>query len=171
MKEHPFIFCAGHWEGEGKITMNMLMEELPFKTSWSVQGKDFAGKVTCAQDFRFTAQAGVGEGGMRNELCFYDFSHDTFTVRMENENVVQIVGTGVYDEKRIAWEFLNNDMEFQGFEVYTLQSDGTYEMHGEYVTSDPELAAPGQLRSKIEAIIRPKIKQLEFDSKDSSGPF
>ena len=36
---------------------------------------------------------------------------------MENQNVGRIVGAGVYDEKQIAWEFRNNDMDFEGFET------------------------------------------------------
>ena len=67
---------------------------------------------------------------------------------MENQNVGRIVGTGVYDDDMIAWEFRNNDMNFEGYETYHLQSDGSYQMKGEYITSD-------QFRTVIEARIYP----------------
>jgi hypothetical protein len=161
MKQHPFIFNAGNWVGEGKITLNLVEEELVFNTNWAIQGKDFAGKVLCSQDIQIH---GLAEN-MRNELTFYDFGTKEFCVDMENQNVGRIVGTGVYDENRLGWEFRNNDMEFEGFETYTKQPDGSYHMHGEYVTSD-------QFRTKIEARIWEKEKQIDFEGNDShEGPF
>lgn len=139
---HPFIFSPGSWCGEGKIVLNMVEEELIFNTNWSVQNRDFAGKVSCSQDIQI---AGLSEN-MRNDLTFYDFRPKTFSVDMENPNVGRIVGTGVYDEQMLAWEFLNNDAQFEGYETYTLQPDGSYLMRGEYVTSD-------QFRTQIEARI------------------
>ena len=149
MKQHPFIFGAGDWVGEGKITLNMIEDELNFNTIWSVQGKDAAGKVISSQDIQIH---GLSEN-MRNDLTFYNFSADGFSVDMENQNVGHIVGVGVYDEKQIGWEFRNNEMDFEGFETYTLQPDGSYHMHGEYVTSD-------QFRTKIEARIWQRAKPL-----------
>jgi hypothetical protein len=157
MFNHSFIFNSGNWTGEGKITLNMVEEDLFFNTNWFVQGKDFAGKVACAQEIQIH---GLSEN-MRNELTFYDFNQKTFTVDMENQNVGRIVGTGVFDEKMIAWEFRGNDMNFEGFETYSLQSDGSYTMKGEYVTSD-------QFRTQIEARIWPGGKVEEEDKEDSS---
>lgn len=142
MFKHTFIFSPGSWSGEGKIVLNMVEEELIFNTNWAVQNRDFAGKVTCAQDIQIQ---GLSEN-MRNELTFYDFQTKTFSVDMENQNVGRIVGTGVFDDNLIAWEFKNNDMNFEGFETYSLQPDGSYMMKGEYVTSD-------QFRTQIEARI------------------
>ena len=142
MFKHTFIFSPGSWSGEGKIVLNMVEEELIFNTNWAIQNRDFAGKVTCAQDIQIQ---GLSEN-MRNELTFYDFQTKTFSVDMENQNVGRIVGTGVFDDNLIAWEFKNNDMNFEGFETYSLQPDGSYMMKGEYVTSD-------QFRTQIEARI------------------
>jgi hypothetical protein len=153
MFNHLFIFSPGTWSGEGKILLNMVEEELQFNTSWSVQNKDFAGKVACCQDVQIQ---GLSES-MRNELTFYDFQAKTFSVDMENQNIGRIVGTGVYDEKTIAWEFRNNDMNFEGYETYTLQDDGSYQMKGEYVTSD-------QFRTQIEARIH--LSSREAPSQD-----
>jgi hypothetical protein len=149
MFNHSFIFSPGTWYGEGKILLNMVEEELVFNTCWAVQNKDFAGKVSCAQEVQIH---GLSEN-MRNDLSFYDFQNKTFLVDMENPNLGRVVGTGVYDEKMIAWEFKNNDMNFEGYETYSLQSDGSYHMKGEYVTSD-------QFRTQIEARIWLQSKEV-----------
>ena len=156
MFNHTFILSPGTWRGEGKILLNMVEEELIFNTNWAVLNKDFAGKVTCAQDIQIH---GLSEN-MRNELTFYDFQEKTFAVDMENQNVGHIVGQGVYDDKTIAWEFRNNDMNFEGFETYDLQSDGSYLMKGEYVTSD-------QFRTLIEARLWPHSKEVPNFDEDS----
>ena len=145
MFNHTFIFNPGAWAGEGKIVLNMVEEELSFNTDWAIQNKDFSGKVTCAQDIQIQ---GLSEN-MRNELTFYDFGPKHFSVDMENQNVGRIVGTGIYDEKMIGWEFRGSDSNFEGFETYTLQPDGSYHMKGEYITSD-------QFRTQIEARLFPK---------------
>jgi len=161
MFNHSFIFSPGTWSGEGKITLNMVEEELPFNTRWAVQNKDFAGKVASAQDIQIHGLA----DNMRNELTFYNFQQSTFSVDMENQNIGRIVGTGVYDDKMIAWEFRNNDMNFEGYETYTLQNDGSYLMKGEYVTSD-------QFRTQIEARIWAQSKEappIDAEGDESSG--
>lgn len=152
MDTHHFIFSPGAWMGEGKITLNLVEEELVFNTNWNVQARDFTGKVGCAQEIQIH---GLSEN-MRNDLSFYDFQSHSFSVDMENPNIGKIVGTGVYDDKTIAWEFRNNDMNFEGFETYALQPDGSYHMRGEYVTSD-------QFRTQIEARIWPS---QEVDSEE-----
>lgn len=157
MFNHSFIFNPGNWTGEGKITLNMVEEELFFNTNWFVLTKDFAGKVACAQEIQIQ---GLSEN-MRNELTFYDFSNKSFAVDMENQNIGRIIGTGVFDDKMIAWEFRGNDMNFEGFETYALQSDGSYTMKGEYVTSD-------QFRTQIEARIWSGPRSEEEDKEDSS---
>jgi len=157
MFNHTFIFSPGTWFGEGKIVLNMVEEELIFNTNWAVQNRDFAGKVMCAQDIQIQ---GLSEN-MRNELTFYDFQTKTFSVDMENQNVGRIVGTGVFDDKMIAWEFRNNDMNFEGYETYQQQPDGSYMMKGEYVTSD-------QFRTQIEARIWPQSKEASNTDQDES---
>jgi len=158
MFNHSFIFSPGSWRGEGKILLNMVEEELVFNTNWAVQDKDFAGKVSCAQEIQIQ---GLSEN-MRNELSFYDFQNKTFSVDMENQNVGRIVGTGVYDDQMIAWEFRNNDMNFEGYETYQLQPDGSYQMKGEYVTSD-------QFRTVIEAHIWPQPVEAPSEEESEGG--
>jgi hypothetical protein len=140
--EHKFIFLPSSWMGEGTITLNMVEEELGFFTKWNVLDKDFAEKVKSVQEIQI---AGISEN-MRNELTFFDFTKNGFSVEMENLNIGRVVGKGVYNEKLIAWEFRENDLNFEGFETYRLLEDGSYSMHSEYVTSD-------QFRTQIEGRI------------------
>jgi hypothetical protein len=155
---HPFIFSPGSWYGEGKIVLNMVEEELIFNTNWTVQNRDFAGKVGASQEIQIQGLA----DNMQNELTFYDFQPKTFCVDMENPNIGRITGTGLYDEKAIAWEFRNNDMNFEGFETYTVQPDGSYEMRGEYVTSD-------QFRTRIEARIWQRTNEVPSSEEEQES--
>ena len=136
----------------------MVEEELLFNTNWSVQDRDFAGKVTAAQEIQIQ---GLSDN-MRNELTFYDFQHKTFCVDMENPNIGRITGTGIYDEQTVAWEFRNNDMNFEGFETYAIQPDGSYVMRGEYVTSD-------QFRTRIEARLAQRKNEVSSSDEEQDG--
>jgi hypothetical protein len=138
MFKHTFIFQPQAWVGEGTITLNMVEEELIFYTKWNILTSE-AGKIKSLQEIQI---AGISEN-MKNELTFFDFAEGTFSVEMENLNIGKIIGKGIVDEKLIAWEFRNNEMNFEGFETYILQNDGSYLMRVEYVTSD-------QFRTQIE---------------------
>lgn len=139
---HTFIFVPKPWIGEGVITLNMVEERLNFFTKWSVSEPDFSGKIQSVQELQIS---GISEN-MRNELTFFDFTDNKFSVEMENLNIGKVVGTGVFDEKMLAWEFRENDLNFEGFETYHLQNDGSYIIHAEYVTSD-------QFRTQIDGKI------------------
>lgn len=147
MLKHSFIHTAGYWVGEGKISLNMVEEDLMFVTHWNVSSRDFSGKVQATQEIQIQ---GLSEQ-MRNALTFYDFQGQKFSVDMENENVGRVVGTGVFDEKVIAWEFRGNDMNFEGFETYHIQPDGSYLIRAEFITSD-------QFRTQIEGRIWQQTK-------------
>lgn len=142
MKNHDFILKPSSWIGEGNITLNMVEEDLSFYTKWQVMDKDPSGKIQAVQEIQI---GGISEN-MRNELTFFDFNEKGFSIEMENLNIGKITGRGVFDEKVIAWEFRNNEMNFEGFETYYLQTDGSYLVHAEYVTSD-------QFRTQIEGRI------------------
>lgn len=163
--KHSFIFSPGAWVGEGKISLSMVEEELFFNTAWNVQTRDFSGKVLCAQDIQVR---GLSEG-MRNELLFFDFQNNAFSVEMENQNIGRILGTGIYDDQVIGWEFRNRDVSFEGFETYYLQEDGSYKMRGEYITSD-------QFRTQIEAKIwldstKAPFTEIEPNEEDEGEDF
>lgn len=142
MKEHDFIKRPFSWIGEGNISLNMVEEDLTFYTNWKVSEPDNLGRIQATQEIQI---GGISEN-MRNELTFYDFTNKGFSVEMENSNIGKVVGKGVMDDKIIAWEFRNNDLNFEGFETYFLQDDGSYLVHVEYVTSD-------QFRTQLEGRI------------------
>jgi hypothetical protein len=148
MGNHSFLFSPGSWYGEGKISLSMVEEELLFTTLWTIQPKDFAGKVACTQEIQIQGLA----DNMRNELTFFQGAEKHFSVDMENPNLGRVAGTGIVDEKTIAWEFRNNDLNFEGYESYQLQSDGSYLMKGEYLTTD-------QFRTQIEAKLWPRASE------------
>ena len=155
--KHYFIFEPKAWIGEGVITLNMVEERLNFFTKWAVTEPDFAGKIQSVQELQIS---GISEN-MRNELTFFDFSNNKFSVEMENLNIGRVVGIGVFDEKMIAWEFRENDLNFEGYETYHLQKDGGYLMHAEYVTSD-------QFRTQIDGKLWQPPKSTD-ESKDQKN--
>ena len=73
---------------------------------------------------------------MHNQFSFYDFADEQFKVQLENPTIGKVIGTGIYRPKLLAWEFRNNGMEFEGFEMYELLADGSYFMHAEYVSNE-----------------------------------
>lgn len=154
MKNHQFIFSPGLWSGEGRIVLNMVEEHLFFNTKWSILNPDFSGKIQCTQEIQIQ---GLPEH-MKNELSFYDFKGRSFVVSMENQNVGCIQGVGICDDKMIAWEFRNNE-NFEGYETYILEDDGSYTMKGEYITTD-------QFRTQIEARIW--LQSREAPTQDES---
>jgi hypothetical protein len=156
LKTHDFILKRNSWIGEGNITLNMVEEDLSFYTKWQVADNDTSGKISAVQEIQIS---GISEN-MRNELTFYDFTPKSFMIEMENLNIGKVVGKGVFDEKLIAWEFRDNELNFEGFESYYLQDDGSYLMHAEYVTSD-------QFRTQIEGRIwLPPIGSITDESKE-----
>ena len=154
---HNFIFKPGIWYGEGKIQLNMIEEELLFQTSWSILVEDSSNQIHCIQEIQID---GLSEN-MKNELVFFNFKEQSFSVEMTNYNIEKVLGNGLIDKKMIAWEFTNKEMNFEGFEVYHLQGDEGYSMHAEYVTSD-------QFRTKILGKIWKKSSQdqIEFKEKE-----
>ena len=154
---HTFILQPSLWKGEGKISLNMVDEVLTFVTQWNIKDKDVAGKVISSQEIQIS---GISEY-MQNALTFFDFTSKSFSVEMENPNIGKIIGTGLYDDKVLAWQFRDNDMNFEGFETYHLQEDGSYQMHAEYVTSD-------QFRTQIDGRIWQvqKIEDHKLDEKE-----
>lgn len=156
--KHTFILKPNFWIGEGNITLNMVEEDLSFYTKWQINDNELVGKIKAVQEIQI---GGISEN-MRNELTFFDFREKDFSVEMENMNVGKVIGKGVLDDKLVAWEFRSKELNFEGFETYYLQEDGSYVMHAEYVTED-------QFRTKIEGRIWiPSVKGAKklFEDKE-----
>ena len=133
MIEHPFIFKAGAWLGEGKITLSMMEDALPFYTKWKVPEISSNGRVDSMQEIQITGLADV----MQNQFAFYDITRKGFHIELENQSIGQVVGKGIISEKLIGWEFRLDHLGFEGFEFYEKSElPDTYLMHAEYATND-----------------------------------
>ena len=152
MNKHNFIFTPTVWLGEGKIQLNMVEEELPFYTKWTIAPKDDGGKIECIQHIQVK---GLSEM-MHNQLIFSDFAQRNFAIELDNPSIGRVIGKGLITDKLIAWEFRVPQIGFEGFESYEKQPDDSYLMHAEYATAD-------QLRT----VIKGKVWQ-ETSSKKSS---
>ena len=55
---------------------------------------------------------------------------------MKNDIVGTVLGKGVINPKKIAWEFRDSKTGFEGIEIFEIQPDGTYLTHAEFTTPD-----------------------------------
>jgi hypothetical protein len=140
MTQHAFVLAAGKWVGEGKITFSASSELVHFYTRWlfgSVEG----GTITGTQEVEMPGN----EPNMMNRFAFSNVTPSSFAIELENEILGYVKGSGVIDDKTIAWEFHGSN-GIEGFEVYTLQDNGDYMLHAEY-------ASPDQFRTIIDGRI------------------
>lgn len=131
-QKHPFLLESHNWLGEGKITLSMVEEELDFFTRWNLGARDPSGQIEASQEVQIKGLSDV----MHNQFLLTDFTPTQFKVELENAALGVIHGKGIVKDNLIAWEFRDNELEFEGFEFYELQEDGTYLMRAEYATPD-----------------------------------
>jgi len=144
MTHHKFIFSAGIWLGEGQVAFNTSMEKLKFRTQWNIsQQQDDI--IRCKQQVEL---AGITEQVI-NYLTISAITPSSFVVELTNDMVEKTKGTGIIDDRRIAWEF-QGDSDFEGLEVYDLQEDDKYRFHAEYLSSE-------QFRTIIDGLIWRKV--------------
>lgn len=110
----------------------MVEEELDFMTRWSLGAQDAEGMIPAEQEVQIKGMNDI----MHNKFIITDITSTTFMIELENAALGTIVGKGVIKEDLIAWEFRDNELEFEGFEFYEKQEDGSYLMRAEYATSD-----------------------------------
>jgi len=132
MTNHAFILSPNSWLGEGKIQLSMVEEELGFYTRWNVASPDNGGKIECVQEIQVKGLSDV----MINQFSFFDLTPSSFSIELENQALGKVIGSGIINDKVIAWEFRVNELGFEGFEFYEKQSDNSYFMRAEYATSD-----------------------------------
>jgi hypothetical protein len=130
--KHPFILKPGNWLGEGKITLSMVEEELPFYTRWNVPPSD-KGRIASKQEIQISTLSDM----MQNQFVFYDITAKSFAIELENQSLGKVIGKGMINDCLIGWEFRLDHLGFEGFEFYE-KSDlpDTYLMHAEYATND-----------------------------------
>ncbi len=132
MTHHSFILEPSAWLGEGKIQLSMMEEELGFFTRWNVSTRNPDGRIECVQEIQVKGLSDI----MLNQFSFYDVSSSNFTIELENQALGKVVGTGIINEKVIAWEFRVEALGFEGFEFYEKLNDDSYLMRAEYATTD-----------------------------------
>lgn len=127
---HLFILEPGIWIGEGKIIFSASPESVRFYTKWAIESQN-NDLISCKQSVEM-------QGGMEpvfNHFSFSNVASSRFAVELQNELFGHLKGTGLFDEKTIAWEFRGHP-QFEGFEVYELQENGDYMLHAEYASPD-----------------------------------
>lgn len=125
---HLFIFNQSEWEGEGIISFSISPEKIKFKTRWEVHPKQNE-KINCVQ----VVQMEDVDDYVSNFLNFSQLSMGEFIVELENESIGHVKGTGLYDSEKISWEFRGHP-RFEGFEVYRIRDDGSYDVHAEFAS-------------------------------------
>jgi hypothetical protein len=132
MTNHQFILNPNAWLGEGKIQLSMVDEELGFITRWNVMPPDASGRVESVQEIQVKGLSDI----MINQFVFFDFAPTRFSIELENQALGKIVGTGLINDKVIAWEFRVPELGFEGFEFYEKETETSYLMRAEYATRD-----------------------------------
>lgn len=132
MENHLFLFQPLSWLGEGHIKLNMVDEELSFFTRWTVNPCNGSQEIECVQEIQVKGMAEI----MHNHFVIKELLSSKFAIELENQALGKIQGSGVINDKIIAWEFRVKDLGFEGFEFYEQQPDNSYLMRAEYSTSD-----------------------------------
>lgn len=151
MKTHEFIFKPHTWLGEGTIQFSASPDVLKFYTRWIVAPAEKNGILHEIVVTQTVEMQGGDHENIQNNFTFSQADEQSFVLELENELVGVVQGTGVIEEKKIAWEFRGHP-NFEGFEVYDLQENGDYLFHAEYIS-------PDQFRSTINGRIWKKIEK------------
>ncbi|WP_194847681.1 hypothetical protein [Candidatus Neptunochlamydia vexilliferae] len=132
-KKHSFILKPGPWLGEGKISLSMAEEAMPFFTRWKVPEPDEKGRIDSLQEIQISGLQDM----MQNQFSFYDITPKGFQIELQNQSLGKVVGKGMINEKLIGWEFRLDHLGFEGFEFYEKgEAPDTYLLHAEYATND-----------------------------------
>lgn len=147
-----FLFFSGHWLGEGKISFTASSDVLKFYTRWLIspekeKNAERPKEIICTQEVEMQG----ADESIQNRFTFTNITDSTFHLRLENELIGSVEGTGIYEPKKVAWEFRESPT-FEGFEIYELQENGEYLFHAEYVS-------PEQFRSIIDGRIWKKTTE------------
>lgn len=110
----------------------MVEEELDFITRWHLGSSDMEGKICAEQQVQIKGMSDV----MHNQFIITEVTGSTFKIELGNASLGVIMGKGVIKNNLIAWEFRDNDLNFEGFEFYEKQEDHSYLMRAEYTTLD-----------------------------------
>lgn len=125
-----FIFEEGIWIGEGLVKFSTGLQEIHFYTKWEVK-KEENGEIHCKQQVEMRG----GGDNVVNHFIFSNVKDKRFLVSLENDILGKASGSGIADDKKIAWEF-RDQADFEGFEVYEREESGDYLLHAEYISTE-----------------------------------
>ena len=128
MKNH-FLFQSGEWLGTGQVSFSMSPDVLHFRTKWEIHS-DEPRYFHCKQIVEI-----VGGDRILNSFEITLPLPNAFDIVLTNELLGTFSGTGVIEERLVAWEFREKGV-FEGYEVYKCVDDNEYTMHAEYLSSD-----------------------------------
>lgn len=144
-RDHLFIFKPGIWLGEGLVKLSVSKDNLKFATRWTIDKKKKSQIIT-TQEIEIY---GLSDK-IKNQFCFYNIKADSFKIRLENQDLGEVLGQGIIKKDLIAWEFKVPSTGFEGFEVYNLQEDNSYALHAEYTASaDFRTCVRGKIWEKV----------------------
>jgi hypothetical protein len=155
MRSH-FLFQEGQWLGTGQVSFSMSPDVLHFRTKWVILEEE-SGRFHCTQTVEI-----VGGDRIINEFFVSKKQPEKFEITLENELLGTFSGTGVVEERSIAWEFREKGT-FEGYEIYRTTDESEYTMHAEYLSQD-------QMRTMIRGRIWKRTTELPEDllAKDDS---
>jgi hypothetical protein len=157
MTEH-FLFHPGEWLGDGEVSFSMSPDVLRFRTKWTIVDEG-DGSFECTQVVEI-----VGGDRMVNVFEVTPTGNSAFDVVLDNELLGTFVGSGVIDDKSVAWEFRDKGT-FEGYEVYKRLDKEDYSMHAEYLSSDhTRTLIKGKIWKKLpRSYMKEDEEQLELD--------
>lgn len=137
-----FIFQPGIWLGEGTVSFASFDEKVNFFTRWTIQ-EAVEGQIEAFQEVELSSL----DQTTRNKISIIDPSKGEFKMTLENDLMGKVTGKGIYDELTVAWE-LRDQPGMEGYEVFKLQPDGTYQFHSEFSSPPFRTLIQGKLWKK-----------------------
>ncbi|MBA3957277.1 MAG: hypothetical protein H0X51_02620 [Parachlamydiaceae bacterium] len=134
ISRHHFLFTSGEWLGVGKLTFLMSPTAIRIYMKWIVSPM-VDNVILCDQHI----QAEGADIEIVNHLKITVTSTTTFDITLKSETTGEVQGKGVIENHCIKWAFEKMALDaitegFKGEEVYRLQENGEYYLHGQYVT-------------------------------------
>lgn len=129
MTQHHFLLSKGIWLGMGKMEFSISPDTVIIYMKWN---------FTPMEDRLIIVEQQIGHQGrddlLLNQYRFVLTSDTTFDIELKHEGQI-IKGNGHINGSQIFWEFVD-DKNFIGFETYTLQDNGEYSLHAEYISGE-----------------------------------
>lgn len=127
MSDCHFLFNPGVWLGNGSIQLAGSETALKYYTRWTIGGIN-EGVIHTIQEVEI-----YGAEKISNHYRLSEITAASFKVELENELFGQLVGKGLIEVSRIAWEFSELRSPFHGFELFEREQEDQYVVHAEFL--------------------------------------